>query len=135
MSVRFPDKATAKRFFIDRIVSQAGKEGLSLSETERQMLAWSEAEMTPADAIELQARFEKETTDSEFERKISALVKQAYKEDLSHDGSAQTLYFEAFRMLNQGDHYLLIMIKPALGLRAEIESFLSTLPVFFKRNR
>jgi hypothetical protein len=135
VSVRFPNQTTAKQFFIDRIVAQASKEGVPLSEIERRMLAWSEAEMTPADAIELQSRFEKETTDSEFERKISTLVKQAYKEDLARDATVRKLYLEAFRVLNQGDHYILIMIKPALGPRAEFGSFLNALGFFFKKSR
>ena len=127
MSARFPNQAAAKQFFIDRIVFQAGKDGVALAEVEKQMLAWSEAEMTPVEAIELGSRFEKETTNAELERKISALVKKAYKEDVARDAGARRLYLEAYRVLNQGDHYILVMVEPMLGLRIEIESFFSTL--------
>jgi hypothetical protein len=34
----------AKRFFVDKVLAQAGAEGMTLSDAERKMLFWSESD-------------------------------------------------------------------------------------------
>ena len=113
----FITQAEAKKFFIERITAQAAVDEIALSEAERQMLAWSEAEMPFETALQLQNSFEAETTDAEFEVKIAALIRQAYVRDISLDPDAKKSYRAAYRVLQEGDHYILIMIDKALGFR------------------
>lgn len=56
-----------------------------------------------------------ETTDKIFEEKVISLLKRAFDDDLRRDGESKQAYQDAYRALNQGDHYLLVMIKSALG--------------------
>jgi len=83
--------------------------------------------MTPASAIELHSRFEAEISDEVFEQKITALIKKAYAEDVRRDPSFKERYRQALRALNRGDHYISIMIQPALGFRAQLEATLRLL--------
>ena len=56
-----------------------------------------------------------EISDEEYERKIAGFLKRAYQRDLARDSAVRDSYREAYAVLNQGDHYLLIMINQALG--------------------
>jgi hypothetical protein len=113
--VAFADQCSAKAFFIERLTSQAEKEGIRLSEAERYMLAWSESDPTFAQNPALTRQFENETTDKIFEEKVISLLKRVFDDDLRRDGASKETYQDAYRVLNQGDHYLLVMIKSALG--------------------
>jgi len=46
------------------------------------MLAWSESDPSFIIDNELNEQFEKEITQAEFEKKIQALIKQAYEKDI-----------------------------------------------------
>ena len=86
-----------------------------LSDSERQMLSFSESDpefiVDPALVNKLAA----EISDEDYERKIGGLLKRAYQRDLARNSVARDTYREAYTVLNQGDHYLLIMINQALG--------------------
>ena len=56
-------------------------------------------------------------SDDECEAKISGLFKRAYHQDVAEDKYAKAQYRDAYSKLNEGDHYILVMIKQALGLR------------------
>jgi heme/copper-type cytochrome/quinol oxidase subunit 4 len=111
----FRSQAQAKQFFIDKILFQAQKDQITLSEAEQYMLGWTETE----GGFELNQKiideFEKETTRAKYEAKISNLIKHAYDSDIHNDPANGQTYHAAYRILNQGDHYLLVMIKAALG--------------------
>src|SRR5213594_2150595 len=99
MMTKFVDQGDAKRFFVERVVAQAKQEDIPLSEAERQMLAWSESEITPETAKQRDARFEAQTTDSEFEAKVSNLIRRAYTEDVARDRSSKQSYRGAYHVL------------------------------------
>jgi hypothetical protein len=105
----FGSQSDAKRFFVDRIVAEAAAELKPLSDSERQMLSFSESDpefiVEPALVNKLAA----EISDEDYERKIAGLLERAYQRDLARD-----TYREAYMVLNQGDHYLLIVINQAL---------------------
>jgi hypothetical protein len=111
----FGSQSDAKRFFVDRIVAEAAAELKPLSDSERQMLSFSESDpefiVDPALVNKLAA----EISDEDYERKIAGLLERAYQRDLARDSAARDMYREAYAVLNQGDHYLLIMINQALG--------------------
>ncbi len=69
----FTSQGQAKRFFVDKIVAQAVREGHPLSE--------------------------------------SGLAVRAYAADIASNPDAGPTYREAFHVLNQGDHYILMMLE------------------------
>jgi hypothetical protein len=111
----FTSQGQAKSFFVDKIVKQAVNDGAPLSDAERQMLRFSESDpefvVSPALVEKLQA----EISDEDYETKVAGLLERSWRRDVESDSTTPDVYREAFRVLNQGDHYLLIMIKRALG--------------------
>jgi hypothetical protein len=111
----FPTQGQAKRFFVDRIIAQAAKEGRPLSENERWMLSFSESDpefvVDPARVTALAA----EIPDAEYEAKVSGLIERACAADIASHPDVLPTYKEAFAVLNQGDHYLLVMLKRGLA--------------------
>ena len=81
------------------------------------MLSWSESDpdFTPDPA--LADRLASEISDEEFEAKVTGLLERSYRQDVAASGGAHNTYREAYAVLRQGDHYLLVMIKRALGRR------------------
>ncbi len=108
------EQREAKRFFVDKIVAQAVAEGEPLSNSERQMLNFSEADPESIDPASV------DPGGDEYEAKIAGLLKRAYLRDLSSDPGAKALYRDAHAVLSEGDHYL---AKP-LGALARVGLFM-----------
>jgi len=113
----FGSESEAKRFFVQKVVGQAEREGITLSKAERHMLNWSESDPAFEPDAQLEAALEDKMSDDECEAKISGLFKRAYDQDVAEDKYAKAQYRDAYSKLNEGDHYILVMIKQALGLR------------------
>jgi hypothetical protein len=110
-------QTVAKRFLADRVIHQALAEGLPLSEAEREMLLWSESDPELTIDPTLPQRFAAETSDEEFERKIAGLLERSFSTDMHADPTAEARWKEASRVLDQGDHYISIMLDAAVGQR------------------
>lgn len=110
----FSSQWEAKQFFAQRVITQAEKEGVGLSEAERHMLSWFESDPEFKPDYELATRVDKEIPQDKYEAKIRGLLERAYRYDLEADPLAETRYREAYKTLKQGDHYILIMVKQAL---------------------
>jgi hypothetical protein len=108
-------QAEARRFFIDRIIQQADTEQVKLSEDERQMLLWSESAPDSVADPELVKRLAAEISDADYESKIALLVQRGFAADVAVDQQAKERWRQAWSVLNQGDHYILIMINEAIG--------------------
>lgn len=113
--MQFVSETPAKAFFISKILQQAEQEGIILSKAQRHVLSWSEGDPSFVLDNELNKQFEKEITQPEFEKKIQTLIKQAYERDISKEKDMKETYREAYKVLKQGDHYILIMIDAAIG--------------------
>lgn len=113
--MQFVSETPAKAFFISKILQQAEQEGIILSKAQRYVLSWSEGDPSFVLDNELNKQFEKEITQPEFEKKIQTLIKQAYERDISKEKDMKETYREAYKVLKQGDHYILIMIDAAIG--------------------
>ena len=100
----------AKRFLVDQVVSQAKQEGVVLSELEVRMLGFSEAEAT-AEELEAAKRFEREVDDREYEVKISALLKHAYRS--GKDRGEGAAWDDALSGLAERDAYLVVLAERA----------------------
>jgi hypothetical protein len=110
----FTSQRQAKRFFVDKIVTQATTEGTALSNAERQMLSFSESDPEFVVNPALIEKLEGEITDEDYEAKVAGLLERSLKRDVESDSKARDVYREAFTVLSQGDHYLLVMIDRAL---------------------
>ena len=105
----------ARQFFEDKIVQQAGAEGVPLSADERLMLKWSESEPDSIADSDLVGRLASEISDEDYEEKIAGLLSRCYAAEIAADRGAKKVWTEAFATLNCGDHYILVMIARAVG--------------------
>ena len=119
----FSTQADAKRFFVQKMVEQAEAEGAPLSAAERGMLGWSETDpewtLTADAADELVAQLASEVSDEEYEASMAELVARAYERDVAVNTDAKARWQQAFSTLNEGDHYILIILERALGRKLE----------------
>ena len=56
-------------------------------------------------------------SDAEYERKVAGLAERACTTDIASDPDALATYKDGLRVLSQGDHYILIMLKQRLSGR------------------
>ena len=105
----------AKEFVISRIVAEAHSQSVPLSETEWQMLYWSEVHTPPSipDLKQLANRFDKECDSDRYEAKIRSLAEAARKRD-SVDAAKAQRWKDAITALSKEDHYINILL-PGFG--------------------
>lgn len=104
------DASTAKTFLVNRVIEQAMKDGIPLSEVEKGMLTFSEVGATPAEMSVADTFSEKYDSDK-FEAKIAKLISRAYRRD-KRFGSLE-LWRRSLAALSQDDCYLLVMVEHA----------------------
>ena len=111
----FTTQGQAKRFFVDKIITQAAAEGRPLSESERWILSFSESD--PEFVVDLTrvAALGAEISDEDYEAKIAGLVERACERDLVSSSGELAKYRAAYATLKQGDHYLMVMLEPGLS--------------------
>jgi hypothetical protein len=100
----------AKDYLAGRIAEQAQREGVPLSEVERQMLYFSETGWTLPNMMEINAEFERDYDDGEYERKIGGLVQNIEARDKAESSHDQDLWDQAVEKLSRGDHYLTVLV-------------------------
>lgn len=111
----FSNQFKAKKFFVDKVIDQARKDNVPLSEAEKYMLNWTEVEDGFHIDDKLSEKFYEETTDEQYEIKIRTLLKNAYKRDIRLNSEMKEVYRSAYRAMKKNDHYILIMIREAFG--------------------
>lgn len=111
----FHTQSEARAFFEQRILEQADAEGLPLSRDERLMLRWSESEPDSVADPALAERLASQISDDEYEEKIAGLLTRSYAADIARDPTAKKRWANAFRVLSEGDHYVLLAINRGLG--------------------
>ena len=72
------------------------------------MMYFTETDECPEDPIALNHAFEAEYDTEAYEKKISLLMAQAYRRIRREGGEKLHLWNEAFHVLSQGDHYILL---------------------------
>jgi hypothetical protein len=107
----FSTQLEAKHFLADKIASEAACQGRPLSDLEKNLLLFSGQEPgsvtgLPDDVLE--------GIDVEYEKRITNLLKAAYKRD-SDNPQEKERYKQAMQVLNGGDHYLLVMANAAFA--------------------
>lgn len=104
---------SAKEFLISRILQEADHEGVQLSDTERDMLYFSETGWSLPNILEINETFESEYDQEEYERKIAALIRNFKTRVRNHNRADLEHWEQAVHTLSSEDHYLLIMIHAA----------------------
>jgi hypothetical protein len=98
----------AKEYLIARIVAEAERERVPLSETERKMMYFTETAWTLPDMGEVSEAFDREYDQSAYEAKIGSLAQQARR--CANDTNELKEWNDAVRTLEQEDHYLLVLL-------------------------
>ena len=93
-------------FLIDRIIVQATKEGLRLSDVERRLLSWLDKQPYSAADDELHTAFVAETSYEAFGSKIGGLVRRAFEHDKALSETATDQYRRAYQEIASSDYYL-----------------------------
>lgn len=105
----------AKRFFVEKVLAHARAEGIRLSEAEKRTLSWSESDPDFTADPALVEQLGTEISDEAYQAKVVGLLRGAYRRDVASNPGARDRYRQAYAILGQGDHYILIMIDEALG--------------------
>ena len=116
----------AKEYLVERIVAEAQREKVPLSEIEREMLYFTESGWTLPNILEINAEFERDYDNEEYEQKIAALVREIDKQNETEGGDEQSKWDDAIVKLAEGDHYLLVLI--GLGRSCPARGFSEWLP-------
>jgi hypothetical protein len=108
--VHFKTVRDAKDFLAGKIVEEAARVGVPLTEVERKMLYFSETGWTLPDMREVSSAFDRGYDQGEYEQKISGLATSL---QARLDGEqAKEAWARAIEKLSQGDHYMLVLINP-----------------------
>lgn len=109
----------AKEFLISQIAEQAHKEKATLSEIERKMLYFTEAEETRPDIYEVNEQFDREYDASVYEKKIAGLLRNAHRRILKESPDGESRWKRAIADLRKEEHYLLVMVDQSLQPTSE----------------
>jgi hypothetical protein len=122
------------------------KRFVPLSSLEKRMMYFTETGECPVDPIACNDAFEAEYDATTYEKKIARLMAQAYRRIKRANPEKLRLWNNAFRILREGDHYLLLFchqntfrrsprIWPTYVLGALAAASLYLLTLFFFNNR
>jgi hypothetical protein len=103
----------AKEFLVGGIVAEAERLSVPLSEIEKKMLYFSEIAWTLPDIWEVNAAFDRDYDQAEYEQKIAKLIRSLRAEARKRNTRELAAWEEAVHVLRQEDHYLLVMIDVA----------------------
>jgi hypothetical protein len=113
---QFPSDREAKEYLVSKIVEEAQREGVALSEVERKMLYFAESGWTLPDIMEVNEEFDREYDPTAYESKIAKLSHRIVKRIRKVQSEEYEAWKEAVRRLSKGDHYLLVMVGQADGM-------------------
>jgi len=85
----FATARDAKEFLVSRIITEAQREGVPLSETERKMLYFSETAWTLPDIADVSDAFDRDYDQARYEEKIGTLLSGVFRKL----AITETLYF------------------------------------------
>ena len=102
----FHNGREAKEFLISRIVAEAQRENVPLSEVERKMLYFTESGSTPPEMMAVSEHFDSEYHQNEYEHKIARLIRNAAKHDRKESRDEYHTWWAAIHFLTREDHYI-----------------------------
>jgi hypothetical protein len=104
---RFQSIRAAKEYLVGRIVAEAERKAVPLTEVERKMLYFSETGWTLSGILEVNEEFERDYDTDTYERKVAGLARAAQDRFTAEEREA---WDDAVVRLSEGDHYLLVLI-------------------------
>lgn len=113
---RFLSAREAKEFLVSTIIGEAQRENMPLSDLERKMLYFSENYSSLPNMMDISDEFDRTYDLGEYENKIARLIKNAGKRIRKENREEYKRWWDAVRIVNKEDHYILVMVKRA-GLR------------------
>ena len=108
-----PAVVKAKRFLVNRIVDQAKRENVALSDIEIRMLGFARVSATPRE-LEAAAAFERDYSNEQYEAKIGKLIRNVYK--LDKEAGKAGIWEQSLDAVADEDVYLALILKK-LGIR------------------
>lgn len=105
----------AKEFLIHCIVDEARREGVALSDTERDMLYFTETAWTLPNMLAISDAFDRSYDQGAYETKVAALIRAFKARTAKEDRAALEMWNNSVRALASEDHYILVMIGIAGG--------------------
>jgi hypothetical protein len=114
---RYETERAAKEYLAGKITAQAELEGAPLTEVEQKMLYFSETGWTLPKMMEVNAEFERDYGNDEYEQKIAGLAGRIEETNRAKGGDDEAAWDEAVEKLSEGDHYLLVLMNPKLAGR------------------
>ena len=103
----------AKEFLIRCITDEAQRESVPLSDTERDMLYFSETAWTLPNMAAINEAFDRDYDQSAYEAKISALIRNFKARGTKDDHAALETWNDSVHVLQSEDHYILVMTEIA----------------------
>src|ERR1700688_1853034 len=102
----FHSGGEAKEFLISRILAEAQREEVPLSEVERKMLYFTESGWTLPDMAAVSEEFDSEDDQSKDEKKIASLIRKADAHARKESRDEYEAWWAAIRLLKREDHYI-----------------------------
>jgi hypothetical protein len=121
----------AKEFLVSRIITEAQREGVPLSETERKMLYFSETAWTLPDIAEVSDAFDRDYDQARYEEKIGSLIRNLRADSRKNNRSDYEAWTEAVRRIQREDHYLLALISASRSKNSPPVGFLKPVAIGF----
>ena len=114
------DPGSAKQFLVSKVIEQAARENVVLSDVEKKMLQFTEVNSPPPHVYEIAEQFDRECDSDEYEAKIAVLLKKAKERDTKNSPLAEQPWNDALASLKTEDHYILVMAAEAFGADATL---------------
>lgn len=108
---RFPTVRAAEEYLIGRILAQADRDRVPLSDIERKMLYFSETGWTLPDMMAVNRKFDDKYDQDEYESKIAQIIQRI--KDQPDMNTGDNNWGAAVNRLRDEDHYLLVLIEGA----------------------
>lgn len=106
----------AKDFLVQQTAEQAALENVPISDLEKRMMYFVENDPASCpDPLELNDEFEAQYETGEYETKIRALLRRAYKRLKKENPTKVRNWDDAVQTLCGGDHYLPVMLPKGLA--------------------
>jgi hypothetical protein len=130
----FKTERDAKEYLIARISAEAQQQGIEFTEVERKMLYFSATGWTLPDILDVNAEFERDYNNDEYESRIAGLARAIERKNSEKASDEQSFWDDAVEKLSEGDHYLLVLIRLARSAPAgELSKWLPAAGVVHKR--
>jgi hypothetical protein len=103
----------AKEFLVSRIIAEARRENVPLSDVETKMLYFSETGWTLPDMAAANEAFDRDYEQEAYEGKIATLIRNLYANARTNNREELDSWNGAVRTIATEDHYLLVLIDRA----------------------